>query len=315
MGEAHQGLSYMFHMMNEARIGVGLCSVALGYTGYLHSLKYARERPQGRHPANKDPQSPQVPIIQHADIRRLLLAQKAAVEGGLALVLYSAHLLDLQRTTEDPAELDRLGLLLDLLTPIVKSWPSEFCLEANKHAIQILGGYGYTREFPLERFYRDNRLNPIHEGAHGIHGLDILGRKVAMRGGAALGALEHEIYATIAEASAANGLEEYAAQLAATFTALKDTTAALGAVRDGGDPNRALANAGIYLDNFGHVIVAWLWLKQAIVASRAEASDFYAGKLAACRYFYRYVLSQVPDRLALLATADATCLDMREDWF
>ena len=321
MGAPHQGLSYMFHMMNEARIGVGLGAAALGYTGYLHSLKYARERPQGRHPANRDPQSPQVPIIQHADIRRLLLAQKAAVEGGLALVLYSAYLLDLQRTTEDPHARDRLGLLLDLLTPIVKSWPSEFCLEANKHAIQILGGYGYTREFPLERFYRDNRLNPIHEGAHGIQGLDILGRKVAMQGGAALAALAQEIAATLGEARAVPGLDAYADALAAAWGALEKTTAALGAIRDGGDPTRALANAGIYLDTFGHVVVAWIWLKQAIVATRAAPgaagaeAAFYAGKLAACRYFYRYVLSQVPDRLALLATADTTCLDMREAWF
>ena len=149
LGEAHQGLSYMFHMMNEARVGVGLGAVALGYSGYLHSLKYARERPQGRHPGNKDPASPQVPIVEHADIRRLLLAQKAAVEGGLALALYCAQLIDIERTTEDAAYRDRLNLLLDLLTPIVKSWPSEFCLEANKHAIQILGGYGYTRDYPL----------------------------------------------------------------------------------------------------------------------------------------------------------------------
>jgi alkylation response protein AidB-like acyl-CoA dehydrogenase len=321
IGEPHQGLNYMFQMMNEARVGVGLGGVALGYTGYLHSLKYARERPQGRHPQNKDPASPQVPIVQHADIRRLLLAQKAAVEGGLALVLYCASLLDFQRTTEAGAELDRLGLLLDLLTPIAKSWPGEFCLEANKHAIQILGGYGYTRDYPVERFYRDNRLNPIHEGAHGIHGIDLLGRKVAMRDGAALKAFDHEITQTLHEAAAHPALAEFTASLASNRDQLLTATAALGRLREGGDLVRALANAGIYLDTFGHVVIAWMWLRQAMVATvalpHASQTDqhYYRGKLQACQYFYRYELSKVPERLRLLGAADDTCLAMDEQWF
>ncbi|MBI2802962.1 MAG: acyl-CoA dehydrogenase [Gammaproteobacteria bacterium] len=321
VGEANHGLSHMFHMMNEARVGVGLGGVALGYTGYLHSLKYARERPQGRHPQNKDPTSPQVPIVQHADIRRLLLAQKAAVEGGLGLVLYCAHLLDLQRTALDCAERDRVGLLLDLLTPVAKSWPGEFCLEANKHAIQILGGYGYTRDYPVERFYRDNRLNPIHEGAHGIHGIDLLGRKVAMRDGAALAALSHEIKQTLADARTQADLASYATTLTEIYQKLLSATQRLGVLRDGGNVTRALANAGIYLDTFGHVIIGWIWLRQAVVATRALAGasqgeqEFYRGKLQACQYFYRYELAKVPERLTLLATGDDTCLTMHENWF
>jgi len=311
----------MFHMMNEARVGVGLGAVALGYTGYLHSLKYARERPQGRHAANKDPASPQVPIVEHADIRRLLLAQKAAVEGGLALALYCAQLIDLERTCTVAAERDRLNLLLDLLTPIVKSWPSEFCLEANKHAIQILGGYGYTRDYPLERFYRDNRLNPIHEGAHGIHGLDLLGRKVAMREGAALSALLSEIDFTLSAAAVLPALTAHCTQLAAVVSQLKTTTARLGLLRDGGEAPRALANAGIYLDTFGQVVIGWMWLRMAVVAARKlpQASgselDFYTGKLHACQYFFRYELVKAGERLSLLATADDTCLSMQDAWF
>ncbi len=321
LGAPHQGLACMFHMMNEARIGVGLGVVALGTTGYLHSLRYARERPQGRLPTSRDPASPMVPIVQHADIRRLLLAQKAAVEGGLALELYCSWLIDCERTTGDAAALDRLALLLDLLTPIAKSWPSEFCLEANKHAIQILGGYGYTRDYPLERFYRDNRLNPIHEGAHGIHGIDLLGRKVAMRDGAALALLLDEFDATLAAASALPALAEHVERFRAVRAALVETTAALGRLRDGGDPTRALANASLYLDTFGHVVVGWLWLKMAVIAARAldgasgSERDFYAGKLQACRYFYRYELAKVPERLALLAQADDTCLAMQDAWF
>jgi hypothetical protein len=311
----------MFHMMNEARVGVGLGAVALGYTGYLHSLKYARERPQGRHAANKDPASPQVPIVEHADIRRLLLAQKAAVEGGLALALYCAQLIDLERTCTVASERDRLNLLLDLLTPVVKSWPSEFCLEANKHAIQILGGYGYTRDYPLERFYRDNRLNPIHEGAHGIHGLDLLGRKVAMREGAALTALLSEIDFTLSAAAVLPSLTAHCTQLAAVISQLKATTTRLGLLRDGGEAPRALANAGIYLDTFGQVVIGWMWLRMAVIAARKlpQASgselDFYTGKLHGCQYFFRYELVKAGERLSLLATGDDTCLTMQDAWF
>ncbi len=321
IGAPNQGLNYMFHMMNEARIGVGLGGVALGYTGYLYALKYARERPQGRLPGNKDPASPQVPIIQHADIRRLLLAQKAAVEGSLALVLYCSQLLDLQRTSVDAAESARIGLLLDLLTPIAKSWPGEFCLEANKHAIQIHGGAGYTRDYPVERFYRDNRLNPIHEGAHGIHGLDLLGRKVSMQSGAAIRALQVEVTRTLEEADAHARLAEFRTQLAQVVALLLGTTAALTHLKEHGEGTRALANAGVYLDTFGHVVIAWLWLRQALVAVAAlpaagpADAAFYRGKLQACQYFYRYELAKVPERLVLLAAGDDTCLAMADTWF
>lgn len=183
LGEPHKGLSYMFQMMNEARIGVGMGATALGQAGYQASLAYARERPQGRAPASKDPTAKQISIVQHADIRRLLLAQKAAVEPSLALAILCATLVDRARQGEE------VGGILGMLTPIAKSWPSEFCLEANKHAIQVLGGAGYTRDYPVERYYRDNRLNPIHEGTHGIQGMDILGRKVLIDGGVAFRSL------------------------------------------------------------------------------------------------------------------------------
>ena len=321
IGQEHFGLSYMFNMMNEARVGVGLGGAALGYTGYLHSLAYARERPQGRHPQNKNPTTPQVPIVEHADIKRLLLAQKSAAEGAMALVLYSANLLDLQRTESDPAELTRLGLLLDLLTPIVKSWPGEFCLEANKHAIQILGGAGYTKDYPVERFYRDNRLNPIHEGAHGIHGIDLLGRKVTMSEGAAFKAFTAEVEKTILRGRSIESLGEYTEQLNEMLRELGATTDQLVQIRDVGEVTLFLANASIYLDTFGHIVIGWMWLMQSIEAAKniETASiadrDFYQGKLQACQYFYRYELNKVPERLSLLTRADDTCLNMEDRWF
>ncbi|MEI6737936.1 MAG: acyl-CoA dehydrogenase family protein, partial [Pseudomonadota bacterium] len=200
IGEPHQGLRCMFHMMNEARIGVGLGATMLGYTGYLHSLDYAKNRPQGRPVQDKDPLSPQVPIIDHADVRRMLLQQKSCVEGALALNLYCAKLVDDERTSIDAAVRKDATLLLDILTPIAKSWPSQWCLEANSLAIQIMGGYGYTRDFPVEQFYRDNRLNAIHEGTHGIQALDLLGRKVTMQEGAAFKRLGTRMSETIQRA-------------------------------------------------------------------------------------------------------------------
>ncbi|ACT60525.1 acyl-CoA dehydrogenase [Hirschia baltica] len=313
VGKPHEGLKSMFHMMNEARIGVGQGSVMSALTGFLYSLKYAGERSQGRHPQDKDPTKPQIPIIEHTDIKRLLMAQKAAVEGASALLFYCMDLVEQQKLTDDKNEQMRLALLLEILTPLAKSWPSEFCLEANKHAIQILGGYGYTREFPVERYYRDNRLNHIHEGTHAIHGLDLLGRKVSMHDGAALNLLMAEVQKTLAEVAGETSLKEYATALTGAVETLLDTTKTVKACEN---QNIQLANATIYLDAFGHVVVAWLWLRQAQVSvnalKTAEGDDvaFYQGKIAACRYFFRYELPKAVTQFHLVADLDQTCLDL-----
>jgi alkylation response protein AidB-like acyl-CoA dehydrogenase len=319
LGEAHHGLAYMFQMMNEARIGVGMGATALASAGYRASLAYARERPQGRPTGAKDPAAPQVPIIEHPDIRRLLLAQKAAVEGALALCLYCADLVDRAHGQREEPVAREEALLLDLLTPIAKSWPSEFCLEANKHAIQILGGYGYTRDYPVERLYRDNRLNPIHEGTHGIQGLDLLGRKVGMGGGASVKALAGRIMADVAAAHQMMSLEAFAETLATELAETVATTRKL-AVATADDPKRALANATIYLDMFGHVVIGWMWLRQATAAAGKLATgsgdeDFLNGKLAACRYFFTYELPKARTQRALLESLDETTLTMKQAWF
>ena len=317
VGAPQQGLMNMFHMMNEARIGVGLGATVLGITGYLHALDYARNRPQGRHPAEKDPVKPQVAIIEHTDVRRMLLAQKAYTEGALALVLYSARLVDELATAPDADARAHAGRVLDFLTPITKSWPSQWCVEANSLAIQVHGGYGYTREYNVEQFYRDNRLNAIHEGTHGIHGLDLLGRKVSIQDGALFKAIGSEVAATIAKARLAD-LQAYAGQL-------EDTWASIGRVTQqlygAGDMNKTLANASVYLEAVGHTVVAWLWLEQALVATRAlpqassDERNFYLGKLQACRYFFHWELPKVQPQLDLLATIDTTTLEMQDAWF
>jgi len=320
VGKPNQGLACMFHMMNEARIGVGFGAVMLGYTGYLHALDYARNRPQGRPPGAKDPNTPQVPIVEHADVRRMLLAQKAYVEGGLALCLYAASLVDEQKTSPDERVRREAGQLLDLLTPVVKSWPSQWCLEANSLAIQVHGGYGYTREYPVELFYRDNRLNPIHEGTHGIQALDLLGRKVMADGGGSVELLGRKMQDTIVAANAQPGLREHAAALADAFAALAETTRVLGAAL-AENSQAGLANASVYLEMFGHTVIAWVWLRQALAATRgldtglAADADFYRGKLQACGYFFRWELPKTQPQHALLRSLDTSCLDMADAWF
>ncbi|KXU82069.1 acyl-CoA dehydrogenase [Paraburkholderia monticola] len=321
VGEPHHGLAYMFHMMNEARIGVGLGAVMLGYRGYLASLEYARERPQGRHPTSKNPLDPQVPLIEHADVRRMLLAQKAYVEGAYALSLYAARLVDEQNTGESDDARAEAALLLDLLTPIVKSWPSQWCLEANSLAIQIHGGYGYTREYPVEQFYRDNRLNMIHEGTHGIQAIDLLGRKVTMKQGAALKLLARELQRSIDAAREHATLQAHADALGAAWRDLNGTLEALLPAL-ATDTDRALANANAFLEAFGHIVMAWTWLRQALVAnaalpgaSGAADQDFYRGKLHACQWFFRCELPRVASMLAPLRTLDDTTLSMAPQWF
>jgi butyryl-CoA dehydrogenase len=321
IGEEHRGLAYMFQLMNEARIGVGVCSVALGYAGYMNALAYARERLQGRPVGQRDPSTPQVPILRHADVRRMLLAQKCWVEGGLALELYCARLMDDLVTAGDAAARARLHGLLELLTPIAKSWPAEFCLEANKLAIQVLGGAGYTRDYPVERLYRDNRLNHIHEGAYGIHGLDLLGRKVPQDGGAALATLAGVMRETIAGARSTGGFAAEADRLEQVLGTVESATHRVLGALSKGDTERALANATVYLEAVGHVVVAWRWLVQALVATRAldaaGAADraFYEGKQTACRFFFRHELPRVGPQLALVASLDDTALVMPDEGF
>jgi alkylation response protein AidB-like acyl-CoA dehydrogenase len=319
VGEPGHGLAAMFHMMNEARIGVGLGATMLGYTAYRHALEYARGRPQGRPlgPSGKDPTQPQVPIIQHADVRRMLLAQKAYAEGALALTLYCARLVDEEKTAESEAARAEATLLLDILTPVAKSWPSQWCLEGNALAIQVHGGYGYTRDYPVEQFYRDNRLNSIHEGTHGIQALDLLGRKVVMRDGAAFRRLGERMEDTIRRASHARhpDTQRWAAMLGDRVRRVAQVTQRAWAA---GDPARTLANATPYLEAFGHVVLAWIWLEQSLAASkhyqRADGS-FYHGKWQACRYFFLYELPKVDAMLELVESLDTTTLDMQDPWF
>ena len=318
VGEPNQGLANMFHMMNEARISVGMSAVMTGLGGYLYSLDYARNRPQGRPLVNRNPEDPQIMISEHADIKRMLMTQKAFIEGAQTLIYYCAELIDTKKLLDDKDQRQRIDLLLDLLTPICKSWPSEYCLEANKLAIQVLGGYGYTREYPVERLYRDNRLNHIHEGTWGIQGLDILGRKVRMHGGAAVSILRQEIQETIDSAISHPELVSFCEQLKTSLLLVEDT---IDAVSKADDPSLALANATIFLDAIGHLVIAWMWLKQAVAALEGKQKEntadeaFYEGKISAMKFFFNYELPKIKPNLELVAQLDSTCYDLTAEQF
>ncbi|MEY4078144.1 MAG: Acyl-CoA dehydrogenase [Pseudomonadota bacterium] len=316
VGEPGRGLSYMFHMMNEARIGVGMAATMLGMAGYEASLEYAKNRPQGRPVAGgsqkvvKDAAQAQVRIIEHADIKRMLLAQKSYSEGALALELYCAKLVDEQHTGE-AATADEARLLLEVLTPIAKSWPSEWCLEANSLAIQIHGGYGYTRDFPVEQYWRDNRLNMIHEGTHGIQGMDLLGRKVLMEEGRGVHLLGARMRKTADKAMA---YADLVADAKALNTALQKVIAATQMAWSSGQPQEALANAVPYLQAFGHLVLAWIWLDVS-ASCRGPQTPAQTGRQAAAKYFFHYELPKIDAWLHVVSNRDMTCANLAEDAF
>ncbi len=308
VGKPGDGLRCMFHMMNKARIGIGTAATMLGLAGYYASLDYAQNRPQGRllGARGKDASQPQVRIIEHADVKRMLLAQKAYCEGALAMELYCAQLVDEEMTGNASAAEDA-RLLLEVLMPIAKSWPSEWCLEANSLAIQIHGGYGYTRDFPVEQYWRDNRLNMIHEGTHGIQAADLLGRKVLMEGGKAWQLLCARMQASSQCAAKNKALKTFAAELELAIEAVHQATLAAWA---SGNPQEALANAVPYMQAFGHMVMAWIWLDIAIYNIATNSIN-----TPATTYFYQYELPKISAWLKVVQERDMTCATMREEDF
>lgn len=322
IGEANKGLSYMFKMMNEARIGVGLGGAMIGYRGYLESLDYARNRPQGRSVSNRDPLSKPINIVEHTDVKRMLLAQKSYVEGSLALCLYAARLVDVQESSQDKQQAGDAAVLLDLLTPVVKSFPSYYGPRANDLAIQVLAGAGYTREYPVEQCYRDNRLNPIHEGTHGIQSLDLLGRKMWQHNGKGQQLLMARVQATLKSALQRHELKPLAQQYQKHLTTFLQTVMALGQKLQQGEAQLALANSAVFLDMMGKMVIGWLWLEMADKAIQQfsdsqsdEDQTFLAGKLQAAQYFIRWEVGEIHHQAQLLTSFDETCLSMKAEWF
>lgn len=305
VGEPHRGLNYMFQMMNEARIGVGMTGAAIASAAYEASLQYAKERPQSRRLNQKTAlDSPQIPIIQHPDVKRMLLLQKAVVEGSLSLLMETARCADIAHASEDPEEKEKYHLMLELLTPVAKTYPTEMGMVAVSNGLQVLGGYGFTEDFPLEQLYRDIRITPIYEGTTGIQSQDLLGRKMTMKGGKPAQFLFGEVAKTIAEAETHENLKPYAQKLKAELGRLQEVTMALMPFAMQGDIERFLMDATLYMEMFGINTIAWQWLKQAVVAQRTivtqnpdgEELAFYEGKIHTMKFFFHY---EVPKTLGL----------------
>ncbi len=302
IGRPGEGLACMFTMMNEARIGVSMGAVAHASAGFLHSLAYARERHQGRLPDNRDPASGQVPLVAHADVRRMLVAQKIAAEGGIALGLKLAGLADLKKAAPSQQERTDAGLLLDLLTPVFKAWVSEECLTANFNSIQVLGGAGYTRDHPVEQHYRDNRLNPIHEGTNGIQAIDLLGRKLAMADGRALRLLSETIGKTRGPCGA---------QAIRGIAALEQATARLTLLRAEAGASASLAHAADVMEIAGATAMLWMWAEMdhaaTQVSSRDTATDrpFFEGKIATAAAAAAYLAPRIDGALARIVAGEA----------
>jgi len=311
VGEVGQGLPIMFRMMNEARIGVGLGATMLGYRGYRLALDYARTRPQGRKIATRDAASRQVAIIEHPDVKRMLLASKAYCEGALALILYCSKLVDDSRTAKTDAARQHAEAILGLLTPVAKTWPSEYGLAANELAIQVHGGYGYTRDFDVEQLYRDNRLNAIHEGTTGIQAMDLLGRKIIRDGGKTFA-----LFVDIVAKAAASAPDDFAAEAAALETAMADLAASLDVLRACNDETEMLANATNFLSAFGHTVLGFIWLTVITsLAGKDVALDAAAGKQAAARFFFAFEMPKVAAWLAPINAGNRLTVAMQDSWF
>jgi butyryl-CoA dehydrogenase len=322
VGEPHSGLRYMFQLMNEARVEVGMGAAAIASAAYYASLEYTKERPQGRKLTSKDPTQPQIPIIEHADVKRMLLFQRAIVEGSISLLFQCAKYMDLLTVLESGEEKERCELLLDLLTPVAKTYPSEMGILSVSAGLQCLGGYGYCDEFPLEQYYRDARIHPIHEGTTGIQGMDLLGRKVVMKGGKAFQLFLEEVERTIQEATEVQRLAPQGQALREAIDKLRHVTGHLTGIALEGKIELFLADATLYLELFSIIAVAWQWLLQATALEKAlrgappEAdATFYMGKLYAFRFFFAYELPKIEGLARRLTQSDGLTLEMNEALF
>ncbi|WP_273445459.1 acyl-CoA dehydrogenase [Neolewinella agarilytica] len=314
VGEEFRGLNNMFQMMNEARIGTGVMAAASASAAYYASLQYAKERPQGRHPGNKDVNTGQVLIIEHADVRRMLLFQKAVVEGSVDLLLQCSLWEDISKVSQDSAEKERTHLLMELLTPIAKSFPSEYGTEAVSQGMQVLGGAGYTDDFPLEQIYRDIRVNAIYEGTTTIHGLDLLGRKLMMHKGKALQFLTEEMQETISTAVNHDETRSMAETLGKSLGGVQQVLGHLMGLAQSEDPKVFLADATIFLDYFSLHVLGWLWLRQAVAAAKAaptadgqDEANFYQSKIHTANFFFQYIFTRTSgQKRTLLGTERVT---------
>lgn len=324
VGEPHKGLTYMFQMMNEARLGVGLTGASIASAAYYEALEYANERPQGQTLSIKgqDPNAPQTLIINHPDVKRMLLFQKAVVEGSLSLIMQCALYGDLAHITEG-AEKENYELLLDMLTPVAKTYPTEMGVQSVSSSLQCFGGGGFCEDFPLEKLYRDIRITTIYEGTTGIQSLALLGRNVTMKNGKAAMAYFQEVAKTIAEAKTYDPLKKYAESLEAEMQRLQNVTQHLVGFAMKGEVERFLSDATLYMEMFGISAIAWQWLRQGILAHQAlltknpqgDELSFYESKIHTMKFFFAYEIPKTQGLATRLLDAEVLTVGVEKAVF
>jgi len=321
VGEPNRGLFYMLQMMNEARLVVGMNAAAIASAAYYTALQYTKERPQGRPITSKDPSAPQIPIIEHADIKRMLLFQRAVIEGSLGLLFQCTIYNDLSMAAEGEDK-EKYTLLLDLLTPVAKTYPAEMAIHSVSQALQCLGGYGYCDEFPIEQHYRDTRIHPIHEGTTGIQSMTLLGRNIVMKNGKALTLYLAEVESAIEKARSNPELAPQAGELKNAIERLKEVIGHLVGIATSGNIDLFLADATPFMEFFGIIAIAWQWLLQALavqsaLAKGASPSDeaFYTGKMYAFRFFFAYELPKIEGLARCLVSGNGLTVSVRPEFF
>ena len=323
IGKPNMGLAYMFHMMNEERINVGIGACGKSTAAYYAALEYVSQRKQGRKPSEKDPNAPMIPIIEHADIKRMLLMQKAICEGGLSVCLQGAKYLDMAKVAPTEEEREKYKLLTELMVPIIKTFPSEYGILSTSTAIQCLGGYGFCQDFPVEQYYRDIRIDPIHEGTTCMQGQDLLGKKISMKNGKALDLFYEEVAKVIQESQSYPSLKPLADQIIEAIKELDTVTKYLKGMAATGEIDEFLADSVLYLDMFSLITIAWQWLMQAIIAQKTlnkggileSDEDFYQGKIFTCRYFFSYELNKIYGISRRLLSDEAITVEMDSKYF
>jgi len=321
VGEENRGLSQMFQMMNEARLMVGLASCAIASAAYYAALDYTGNRLQGRPVTQKDPGTQQIPIIEHADVKRMLLFQKSIVEGSLSLVLQCSMYADLKKVSEGE-EKETYSLLLDLLTPVAKAFPSEYGISAVNAAIQCFGGYGYCQDFPVEQYLRDIRIHTIHEGTTGIQGMDLLGRKLVMKNGKAALLFVTEVNQTLQAARNIPDLSYVSGELEKAMKELEAVAGFLFQTAGEKGVDVYLSDATLFLEFYSLIVISWQWLIQGIEASNQLSEThskkdilFLKGKITTMEYFFRYELPKTKGLAIRLMDGNNLTLDMKTDYF
>jgi hypothetical protein len=336
LGQENKGLAVMFHMMNEARLGVGAQGYLHGSAAYLYAVNYARERRQGKDLAKgKDPAAPQVPIISHPDVRRMLLNMKAQVDGMRSFTFYVAYCFDRVECALDQTEKERWQGLIELLTPVVKSYCSDRGFEVCNQAMNVFGGYGYTREYPVEQLLRDCKIATIYEGTNGIQAMDLLGRKLGMKKGRVFMSFLAEIQKTIAEAKKTGGVEKLADAVDVAVNQLGEIAMHMGKTAMSPDFKTAFSFASPFLDCMGDVIMAWMHLWRAVVAmpkleklsggndpaairakvEKNKEAAFYDGQLKAAEYCINVLLPVTLGKMAAIKATSHAAVQIHEKSF